>query len=323
MNVRLARRAATAIVPRQFRFAIRRAAFRLRFAGDERFCACCESRVRGFTSFGPVGSARPNAQCPVCGALERDRLVARYLARYPQLLARAERVLHVAPERSIAHLLQRRGGVSYVSIDREPGVAMKVMDLTELSFADNSFDAVYCSNVLEHIERDRQAMREISRVLCHGGWAMILVPLYGDATYEDRSVTDPDERTRLYGQADHVRAYGIDIAERLAEAGLDVWVEQPVLGLDAAEALRQGVNPSEIVFFCCKPKPASRTLDGPLDRPLDRPLDGPMAANFVPAFGRQPALRRRYEAAFQINPHLVEAWWRGGRSARAAGSGAG
>ncbi len=307
MTVVLARRAVKAMIPWRHRFAVRSAAFRLLYTGDERFCPCCGSGVRGFNSFGPAGNARPNAQCPVCGALERDRLVAHYLARHPRLIARADRVLHVAPERPIAYLLQRRGRVDYVSIDREPGAAMEVMDLTALSFADDSFDAVYCSNVLEHIERDRQAMREIARVLRRGGWAMILVPLYGDVTYEDPSVTDPDERTRLFGQADHVRAYGIDVAERLAEAGLDVWVEQPVLGFGAADALRQGVDRNEIVFFCCKPDPGSR------------PSDRLMTANFVPAFGRQPALRHRYEAAFQENPHLVEARCRAGRSAPAAG----
>lgn len=144
-------------------------------------------------------------------------------------------------------------------------------------------------------------MREIARVLSTGGWAMILVPLYGDTTFEDPSITDPDERTRLYGQPDHVRAYGIDVAERLAAAGLHVWVEQPVLGLGRAEALRQGVDPNEIVFFCRKPVPG------------DRRADRPAASNFVPAFGRQPGLRNRYAAAFQVNPPLVEARLRGRR----------
>ncbi len=217
-------------------------------------------------------------------------------------------MLHVAPERPIAHLLQRRGGVDYVSIDRQPGAAMQAMDLTALSFADDSFDAVYCSNVLEHIDEDRQAMREIVRVLSHGGWAMVLVPLYGDATYEDVSVTDPAERARLYGQSDHVRAYGIDVAERLAGAGLDVWVEQPGLGLGTAEAVRQGVDQNEIVFVCRKPWPGRGRSELPA------------AANFVPAYGRQPALRRQYGAAYRVNPHLVEAWSRGGRAADSIGT---
>jgi len=279
------------MVPPQYRFAVRSAGYRLLYAGDQKYCQCCRSGVRCFKSFGPV-MPRPNAQCPVCGALERDRLVAHYFSSHPQLLAQADRVLHVSPERAIAHLLQRRGGVDYVSIDLEPGVAMKVMDLTALTFANDSFDAIYCSNVLEHIERDSEAMREVRRVLCPGGWAMILVPLYGDATFEDLSITDPGERTRLYGQPDHVRAYGIDVAEHLAAAGLDVWVEQPAFGLDQAEALRQGLDPHEIVFFCRKPLPDDQKASG---------------SNFVPAFGRQPALRNRYAAGFQVNPHLVDA----------------
>lgn len=68
-------------------------------------------------------------------------------------------------------------------------------------------------------------MREIRRVLKPGGWAVLLVPdvvEQGDFTLEDPSVTERADRLRRYGQADHVRVYGWDYADRLAAAGLDV-----------------------------------------------------------------------------------------------------
>ena len=286
----LAREAVKAFVPRRHRFALRSTTLGLIHKGNSRFCRCCRSRVRRFRSFGH--RKRENAQCPVCGALERDRAVSYYLDLHPGLLTSARRVLHVAPERAIAYRLQRWDRRSYVSIDIEPGAADRVMDLTDLDFPDDSFDAVYCSNVLEHIERDREAMKEMCRVLTPFGWAMILVPLLGETTHEDLSVVDPAERERLYGQPDHVRAYGIDVAERLAGCGLDVWVEQPARGLPQEEAEAQGIAPNEVVFLCKKP--------GPGEKPAARALPG----NFVPAYGRQPALRNRYGAAFYINPHL-------------------
>ena len=43
----------------------------------------------------------------------------------------------------------------------------------------------------------------------------------GAMTEEDLTITDPQERTRLYGQADHVRQYGYDFKERLQEAGFE------------------------------------------------------------------------------------------------------
>ena len=43
-----------------------------------------------------------------------------------------------------------------------------------------------------------------------------------EKTYEDDSITDPDERTRIFGQYDHRRIYGRDYADRLRSAGFEV-----------------------------------------------------------------------------------------------------
>lgn len=94
------------------------------------------------------------------------------------------------------------------------------MDLTALTLADASCSLVWCSHVLEHIPDDRRAIAEIARVLAPGGVAVIQVPIGGPTTLEDPAVVDPRERARLYWQEDHVRLYGLDLAERLAAAGL-------------------------------------------------------------------------------------------------------
>jgi 2-polyprenyl-3-methyl-5-hydroxy-6-metoxy-1,4-benzoquinol methylase len=47
-------------------------------------------------------------------------------------------------------------------------------DLTEL--ASQRFDTVFCVNVLEHIEDDREALRAFHRVLAPGGHALVWVP---------------------------------------------------------------------------------------------------------------------------------------------------
>ena len=48
-------------------------------------------------------------------------------------------------------------------------------DLTEL--AAQRFDSVFCVNVLEHIEDDREALRTFHRVLAPGGWALFCYPM--------------------------------------------------------------------------------------------------------------------------------------------------
>jgi ubiquinone/menaquinone biosynthesis C-methylase UbiE len=100
--------------------------------------------------------------------------------------------------------------------------AMVKMDITNIQFPDETFDVVYCSHVLEHVPDDRKAMREFYRVLKSNGWAVLLVPIIVEKTFEDPSIDKPKDRLRLFGQSDHVRKYGRDYVDRLRESGFSV-----------------------------------------------------------------------------------------------------
>lgn len=52
----------------------------------------------------------------------------------------------------------------------------RVGDLEHIPFRDNMFDAVVCLGVIEYLESDEQALREIQRVLKPGGTALIATP---------------------------------------------------------------------------------------------------------------------------------------------------
>ncbi len=56
--------------------------------------------------------------------------------------------------------------------------ALNCTDITALSFKDEIFDAVICSEVLEHIPGDQKALNELLRVLKKGGILAISVPRY-------------------------------------------------------------------------------------------------------------------------------------------------
>ena len=43
-----------------------------------------------------------------------------------------------------------------------------------------------------------------------------------EKTFEDDSITDAEERTRIFGQYDHRRIYGRDYDQRLRDAGFEV-----------------------------------------------------------------------------------------------------
>jgi SAM-dependent methyltransferase len=169
------------------------------------------------------------------------------------------RLLHFAPEKCLERYFSERKDVDYLSVDLQPGKAMQVEDMTALSFPDDTFDAIYCSHVLEHVPDDRQGIREMFRVLKPGGCALLMVPLRkSPTTHEDWSIDTVEGRRLAVGQADHVRAYGQDFPERLREAGFSVEIVKPHDELTEEERLRYVVTP-DTIFIARPPAQMSTT----------------------------------------------------------------
>ena len=77
---------------------------------------------------------------------------------------------------------------------------------------------------------------------------MIQVPISRKPTFEDPFITDPAERERLFWQADHVRLYGLDIADRLTEAGFEVGTIFGHQLVPSDQLVRTGIYPRDPVF---------------------------------------------------------------------------
>ena len=221
------------------------------YRGSARWCPVCGWSSRKFRSQGfPV---RPDVRCARCGSLERHRLVWLYFTAKTDLFdGKAKRVLHVAPEQCFEGRLRQRLGAGYLTADLLDPHVMERMDITSIQHPDESFDVIYCSHVLEHVPEDRLAMREFRRVLKQTGWAILLVPITAEKTFEDPTVTDPAERLRLFGQEDHVRRYGPDYVDRLREAGFDVVTTTPSEIVPAAETTRLGLNSGAVNIYHCQ-----------------------------------------------------------------------
>jgi hypothetical protein len=216
---------------------------------NRRHCPICGESNYEFLPFG-IGP-RLDAQCPECGSLERHRLTWLFLKRSTDLFQGArKRVLHFAPESMFATRLSKLPHLEYVTADLMGSQVRVRVDITEMPFADSTFDVVFCSHVLEHVPDDLMAMRECHRVLKPGGWAVFLVPVNVPSTIEDPSVTDPADRERLFGQRDHVRRYGPDVVERLQRGGFIVHSYSPD-AVAGAERARFAIPSREgPVLFC-------------------------------------------------------------------------
>ena len=210
--------------------------------GSDRYCPVCDAEARIFLSFG--NPLRSEALCWRCHSLERHRFFWHFLETHckPDYPSDAS-FLHIAPEACLAKGLRRWYPKGYVSADLLRDDVDLKLDITESHLADDAFDLICCSHVLEHVDDDRAAIKELYRMLKPGGKALIMVPVIAEATFEDPSVTSPEEREAKFGQSDHVRAYGPDFVDRVAEvAGKHLRVVHPEDTLDADSRRRMGIN---------------------------------------------------------------------------------
>lgn len=195
------------------------------YLGRGRRCPICGTQRRKFMPYGYVTS-REDALCPHCLSLERHRMIWLWITRSTTLLNDHPRLLHIAPEVSLMNHFNKvyRDSGEYITADLESPLAKIHFDVQQIPLADNSIDVVICNHLLEHVDDDRKAMRELHRVLHPAGWGIMLVPEERQraTTFEDDTITDPKLRTELFGQYDHRRIYGRDYDERLRESGFRV-----------------------------------------------------------------------------------------------------
>jgi predicted SAM-dependent methyltransferase len=121
-------------------------------------------------------------------------------------------------------------------------------------YATGSVDMFLCSHVLEHVPNDRQAVRELFRILRPGGWGILMVPLHValTETYENPAITSDAERWKHFGQNDHLRVYAKpDFFAKVKEAGfaLDA-LDESVFGAEAFR--RHGIHTRSVLYIVKK-----------------------------------------------------------------------
>lgn len=169
--------------------------------------------------------------CPYCCASDRDRLIVMYLEQWFRSIRSEATLIEFAPATAVSQYIQRASkncgtGFSYRTADLYmPGVDDRVNLCDMPTYQTASVDLFICSHVLEHVPDDRQALRELHRILKPGGRGVLLVPIIVGlrAIDEDPTVTSPADRWRRFGQDDHVRLYNkAGFVERLTEVGFSV-----------------------------------------------------------------------------------------------------
>ncbi|MCA0933164.1 methyltransferase domain-containing protein [Lutimonas saemankumensis] len=212
---------------------------------------------KSFKRFLPYGYAvqRPNVLSPSTLSLERHRLIWLYLKNETDFFTKPLKVLHMAPEQCFLSLFRKMKNLDYTTADLYSPIVDIKADILNLPFEDNSFDFVLCNHVLEHIDDDQKAMKELFRVMKKGGTGIFQVPqeIHREKTFEDPSITDPEERAKYFGQYDHVRVYGRDYFDRLRNAGFKVEEIDYSKVLSPEDIDKYRLANGEILPVCSKP----------------------------------------------------------------------
>ncbi len=210
---------------------------------------------RKFLPYG-YGKQRSNALSPSTLSLERHRLLWLFLQQETDFFTAQKTMLHMAPEQCFLDRFKKLPTIEYTTADLYSPIADVKADVCNLPFEDNRFDLVFCNHVLEHIPDDTKAMQELYRVLKPGGMGIFQIPqdLSRSTTFEDNSITDPKERTAIFGQYDHVRVYGRDYFNKLRKIGFTVEEVNYTEKMTPDFIKKHALMPGEILPVCYKPK---------------------------------------------------------------------
>jgi len=180
-------------------------------AGPE--CPLCRgTRFVEFKDRGPV-------KCADCGSLPRMRITWMLLRDHARLGPHS-RVAHFAPEAAIARRLHELCGPGYEPYDLDPARYQKSMPFVSVRKCDlckdldgfdiGSYDAVVHNHVMEHLLCNYVVvLLRLQALLKPGGTQVFSVPVMRGYSRSDMAPDlRPDQRTRQFGQWDHLVRFG-------------------------------------------------------------------------------------------------------------------
>ena len=192
--------------------------------------------------------------CPNCGSMARHRLIP-YSINHFGLNFNNSGLLHIGANfDEVTFVLSRFLPCPYYRLDIYQKNFINLQgNLCQIPLADDCIDFCLIWHVLEHISEDQVAIQEMYRVLRNGGKLLVSVPIHPPGrreTSEDKTVLRTDYE-RIYGHHDHVRACGVDYANRFTKAGFHVETLD-VKNIPLPDKQFFGLSDKHIAWCCTK-----------------------------------------------------------------------
>jgi len=225
------------------------------YKGTKVECPVCEKSFQKFLSYGSDVAHRDNVLCPYDLTLERHRLMWLYLKNESNFFSSQPlSVLHIAPEQCFHKRFKRQTNLNYLTGDLVSPLADMHFDLHDIPLEENRFDVIFCNHVLEHVDDAKKCMSELFRVMKKGGWGIFQVPqdMTRELTYEDASITTPEEREKHFWQYDHVRLFGRDYPDWLKSVGFEIVEYKPTEHFSNETIERFRLMKDEVLYIAHK-----------------------------------------------------------------------
>ena len=180
-------------------------------------CPCCGWKGRQFNDYHEIGYSIRKVWCPQCESLPRHRYLHFWLTREFKLQNKSGMALVFAPEKAMADVWTTAPRLRVYRTDKETTRGIDTQaDIKHLPLRSNSVDLIWCHHVLEHVDDDGAAIRELHRVLCpRSGELIVSVPMGSAPTTREYGFADPMD-------SGHWREYGEDFETRLTGNGFTV-----------------------------------------------------------------------------------------------------
>lgn len=194
-------------------------------------CAACGNRIHVRLNDSDVG-----VRCVRCGAsVITQSIIGVILTECPDM---ARRDTYELSSRGVMVDWLEKHVRSLTTSEYIEGVAggdghggVRCEDVQRLTFPDESFDLCTSTEVFEHVEDDMAGFREIRRILRPGGVLVFTVPMSDSPNTVERARRENGNWVHLLEPEYHsdpytgyqpslcVRNYGLDIQDRLKQAG--------------------------------------------------------------------------------------------------------
>jgi len=189
------------------------------YLGNKYRCLICNKNLRSFIKY------NKNHLCPNCGSGCRERRLYQVLSE--RFLLKNAKILDFSPSRSYFRELKKNPSITYQATDISGNFIPDFkFDITNINSNDNSFDLIICYHVLEHIIDDKKAISELYRILKKNSYCLIQTPFKQGEIYEDYSIVSSEDRSKHFGQEDHVRIYSVNgLKDRFVSQGFKVEIK--------------------------------------------------------------------------------------------------